>query len=328
MAQGFISSILGSRRDQKKPTRRSLPERSHLRFDFPTKNKITKIYVPMLENCNLSEKQSSNLADFDLIGRSNTISAYLGSKARSFDLGFNITLLHLIDMAATEGLSRLFSIGKDKLEFLSSTQSIKNAVDANDPNAAINALGDSYKALQNSQVSYDNFSRIHRQYFNDPGIAFGAQVEQDITAKTFSDGLFDFADRANKRVAQGLKRDDDLINTYLFWIEVIRSSTKNNSLDSSQGPPIVRLTHGPMYNNVPCIVEDYSIEIVNEAGYVLSNLVPLQVKVKMSMKEVRGLTSGSTKGQLQDSDGNRGWEAILNGKGSMDPYNGLIRGDY
>ena len=69
----------------------------------------------------------------------------------------------------------------------------------------------------------------------------------------------------------------------MFWINIIRSSVRNNASNTLFGPPVVRLNHGIMYNNVPFIVDNYQISIVEEAGYDLETILPKQLEITMAL---------------------------------------------
>jgi len=119
-----------------------------------------------------------------------------------------------------------------------------------------------------------------------------------------------------------LRRLDKLIDAVYVWINLIRASTMNNSTNTVQGCPIVRLTHGPMYNNIPCVVSDYSIEINQSAGYEVETLTPKEIQISMTLKETR--TDGNFESnQIESGDHIAGWEAIIDNN-NMDPYNGDI----
>tara|TARA_R100001443_G_scaffold95791_1_gene102314 strand:- start:196 stop:1542 length:1347 start_codon:yes stop_codon:yes gene_type:complete len=123
-----------------------------------------------------------------------------------------------------------------------------------------------------------------------------------------------------------MNRLNTLLNAVYVWINLIRATTLNNSTNTTQGPPIVRLTHGPMYNNIPCVVSDYNIDFNQSAGYEVETLTPKELNISMTLKEFR--TNGSfVENQIQDGDNIAGWEAII-GNNNADPYNGdIVRGE-
>jgi len=124
---------------------------------------------------------------------------------------------------------------------------------------------------------------------------------------------------------QNIEKLNELIDATYVWVNLIRGSVLNNSTNTTQGPPIVRLQHGPMYNNVPFIVSDYSINIQDEVGYEVETLTPKGLEITMTLKEFR--TNGSfEQSQIESGDHVCGWEAIIEGN-NMDPYNGDIGED-
>ena len=98
----------------------------------------------------------------------------------------------------------------------------------------------------------------------------------------------------------------------------------NNAKSSLYGPPIVRVTHGPMFNNVPCLLQDYSIRIEDDAGYDVQTLTPKRVNISLNLVEARTGTFGEyDEGFIADGDNLAGWESIIENN-NADPYNGLI----
>lgn len=125
---------------------------------------------------------------------------------------------------------------------------------------------------------------------------------------------------------QKLASDTEAAELILFWINIIRSSTKNNSEKTSFGPPIVRLTHGSMYLNVPCVAKSYSISFdETNSTFDLETLINRRIKVDLTLAETRVGNFGKyVPQQAVQGDNNTGWEAIFD-NGTMDPFNGLIR---
>tara|TARA_R100001443_G_scaffold116814_1_gene138616 strand:+ start:2727 stop:4052 length:1326 start_codon:yes stop_codon:yes gene_type:complete len=122
-----------------------------------------------------------------------------------------------------------------------------------------------------------------------------------------------------------INRLNKLINCVYVWINLVRATTLNNAKNTTQGPPIVRLTHGAMFNNVPCVVADYNIDMNQDAGYEVETLTPKEITINMTLKEFR--TNGEFhQGKLELGDNLAGWEAII-GNNNIDPYNGAITED-
>jgi hypothetical protein len=117
---------------------------------------------------------------------------------------------------------------------------------------------------------------------------------------------------------------NSVINLVYAWVNLIRGSVLNNSTNTTFGPPIVRLTHGGMYNNVPCLLQDYSINIVEEAGYDVATLTPKRLQISLNLIESRTGNFGKfNAGRIEDGDNLTGWESVIS-TNNIDPYNGII----
>ena len=117
---------------------------------------------------------------------------------------------------------------------------------------------------------------------------------------------------------------DKVINLVYVWVNLVRATCLNNATNTVQGPPIVRLTHGAMYNNVPCVVRDYSISIMDEVGFDVQTLTPKRLELTLTLSEMRTGDFGAfQEGYLESGDNLAGWEAII-GNNNTDPYNGEI----
>lgn len=366
---GLISNFFESRifGEGFKPNQRKLEERSHLIFEFPQpKSRAITVFLPMLENCNISENQKANIANYSLIGRSGNLHSYLGANSRSINLSFNINLLHLIEMEPElndkfkQQFFRIFTSKNERDKFYADRNSARGKDNAIMDEAFAKfergrelqgqksvtsqyigqQLVSNAVALAKTSVNESNFlnnddqlfdtvgdginhADIHRNFYGQvAGVKFGGA--NPLTAG-ISDFLgFDLFGAGGKTIGEAFKNLDKNINLMIFYINLIRSSVKNKAKNTTYGPPVVRLTHGPMYNNIPCIVENYSIQIVNDNGYDVGTLMPRNVTVQMTLTEIR--TSENFKSrQVFGGDGITGWESVLSDN-NMDPYNGEIAG--
>ena len=95
----------------------------------------------------------------------------------------------------------------------------------------------------------------------------------------------------------------------------------NNSKNPLYGPPVIRLRHGILYQDVPCICTNYSIDYNEAAGYDIDTLLPRQLKVTMKLEEIRTGDFGEfDTTDIIKKDNLAGWEAVVTGKThSMDP---------
>tara|TARA_R110002126_G_scaffold84465_20_gene205275 strand:- start:9410 stop:10510 length:1101 start_codon:yes stop_codon:yes gene_type:complete len=352
--------------------KRVLEERSHLAIEFPqTDNRVFRTYVPFLENPKISEKGSSNLGEYNLLGRPGSIFSYGGSPSRDISLTFKISLLHLIHLQATEGISekfeRSFNLFFNDKERSKKRFGLKKEIAGFKEELQNIMTGDGgYMARETSENRYaayiateqdladaetqetvgagtedveDDIGRehasIHRSYYRDLIEAVtGSQPTFDGIADFLTEGLdFITPDIGFGALEAGAsigspQQNEDRLNTTLdmiyVWVNLIRATTLNNSTNTTLGPPTVRLTHGAMYNNVPCVVEDYSIKIIDESGFEIQSLTPKQLEITLSLRENRtGSNGGFETGAIGNGDTIVGWEAIIDSN-NIDPYNGLI----
>jgi hypothetical protein len=111
----------------------------------------------------------------------------------------------------------------------------------------------------------------------------------------------------------------------MYWVNLIRSCVLTNSKRPYLGPPIVTLTHGIMFMNIPCICESYGIDSDEEAGYDPITLLPRRLKITLSLREVR-LKGGDFAPDWKDKLLMPGWDSLYDedkpnaqGYPTMDP---------
>jgi len=284
----------------KKILKRFLQERSFLVFEFRDEN-VDKYYsiLPFFENISISESQKSNLAVYDLIGRAGNVYGYTGSKSRQFNLSFKMNAVHVEQILRNEGFSLTdFSVA------------ISNFASKEAQRAAF-----FLPSNQRSTNSKINQVSVAERRYND------LQIES-------SEYL------AQRRQGQG--KEDDLINLFtilttnykkgiesvLYWLNLVRTSTINNSKNSLYGPPIIRLNHGILYNNVPCICTSFTIRENSKTNYDVPTNFAMYYDVTMSLEEIRSLNDEYVPGNITKGDAVAGWNDF-NEYGTMDPANGV-----
>ena len=102
-----------------------------------------------------------------------------------------------------------------------------------------------------------------------------------------------------------------------FIINDIRNSVMSTSQMPVKGPPIVDLKWGSMYDFVPCIVTDYRLQPVEDAGYDTKSLTAQRLRVSLSLEEFRNI-NGNLWGDPEVGGNLPGWDDVLN-LGTMDP---------
>jgi hypothetical protein len=323
MVLGFLFGE--SRSSKSKFNKRALQERSHLLFEFPQPNgKVYRSYLPFLENCQITENGKSNLQEYSLLGRSNSLHAYLGARSRNLNVTFKITFLHLLDLIGREGLDDKFR--KHFTLFYETKESARRAfflISNLGPEAGIaSELAANIRDGGTKIGKGIEHARLHREFYQK--IA-GLKVQQPGLFDRGINEILTFLGSPLQSEDQRYAELNKLVDLVIFWINLIRSSIKNNSENTTLGCPIVRLTHGVMYNNIPCIVENYSIRIVEEAGYDVQTLLPKQLEVNLSLVENRIGNFGEFEAtKIVEGDNHVGWEAVLESN-NMDPYNGVIK---
>lgn len=355
---------------------RKLEERSHLTFEFPqTNNRVFRTFLPFLENPKVSERGRANLNEYNLIGRAGSLFSYGGANSREINLTFKISLLNLLHLDATEGISekfkrsfnlffsdrerdsQRFALTKQPSPQISSSQiippegayTVLSTQASDDAVNELNALNNQEK-LRELSVEGDvkigkgfPHAETHRTFYRElVGQVIGGDPIFDNVANILIEDINEIptpnteeligAQRTPDQVPISSSREvesrvNNLIDLIYVWINLVRSSVMNNAENTVQGPPIIRLTHGPMFNNVPCVAEDYTIRIMDESGFDVQTLTPKQLEVTLSLRELRtGDFSKFEQGTLEAGDTLAGWEAILRDN-NTDPYNGIIKND-
>lgn len=131
------------------------------------------------------------------------------------------------------------------------------------------------------------------------------------------------------------ERDDNTTQIIMYWVNLVRSSVLNNAEDPTLPPPLIRLNHGTMYRNIPCICHSYSVSHEENAGYERASFLPRRVKISMDLSEVRLDQINSAESVIKDtsvlteilqsgSDKLKGWESIIRGE-SLDPVQKITK---
>lgn len=259
--------------------------------------------IPFYETPYISESQSARLITYSPVGRSVNSFAYTGANSRNFKVKFNITLPHLYDEGvnlgpgeeATEGMSR----GQKRKAILEHT---KESVETN--------LGD--KNGGGPSIHYD------RHY---------EETLDEISQRVYKWAQLDSPLLASGSVdAPGAIQREKIIDNITSFVASIRSSTINNANNPVWGAPIVRLTYGILYDNVPCICESYSINYDPMHGFDVRTLMPRVLTISMDLHEVRNYVDEAN--PAVDHDGHVGWEVLFTGDDAnangrtMDPGGG------
>ena len=309
------------------PVKRFLQERSFLVFEFPkvgSGGSREFSILPFFENISIIEEQRANYAVYDLIGRSGNLYGYMGAKSRSFRLNFKMNVKHIQYIFHREGVS--FSDFSFRLVDSDNKEDLRNLfITPPSLNRGIS------KKLQNTlseKAALDYMSLL----LEDPDYTKNIKSKNEESQLKFNENVKSAtgerdlirAERERSRFLDNAAKTNPFgytINCILWWVNLVRTSTINNSKNSIYGPPIIRINHGLLYNNVPCICTSFSFRESANTTYDVPNLFPDIIEVSMSLEEIRNSGSSYTKGG-ENGDSVAGWNDFQINK-TMDPYNGI-----
>lgn len=310
------------KRDRNTKTNSQIEERSYLIFEFPdgpgdSGENPVKQTLNFAENIEVVETQKAKLNELKPVGRNGGVYVHTGSDSRMFSIKFNMTLQNLIQHHYYTEHRSFKALSKSEIKELYKRSETY----------AINSAG-----FEGSR--YFTNQRIRTQYYTRPRSALSSSnPEESFVAKvkTLDDKFLNNMD--NQELAAFSRNElDELrkggsearnaaIGQITFWTNLIRLSVLGNTEYPHLGPPIVRLNHGILYENVRCIAEDYSISLASDSGYDQKTLLPNVIRVQMKLKEVRLSETGFNPNTRPDNL--LGWNDIIgNGYTSL---NGITR---
>ena len=317
---------------------RGLPERSKLQFFFPNPAEGEDYFVvalPFFENPRISERKKARYQSYQTISRSSNMYSYLGADSRQFTVEFNMTLDHILDSGDIY-LERYAPILRGEFSQDSERAKFAKLQTQNTSQSPAARLASQYKTLSNvrssaQQVLHSDFMQrggntyesaynsIVRDYGLEPGIS-----AEDATLAVGRPTAVESVNRNDEVVTSltsppspDFEIDTKLkaIDVIIYWVNIIRSSVINNSQNPLYGPPIIRLTHGILYEDVPCICRDYTLSYNESAGFDIKTLLPRQLKITMKLEENRTGNFGVYDAMSENSrtrDNLAGWESVVN----------------
>jgi hypothetical protein len=320
---------------------RKLEERSYLDFKFPLKAEggpPLSVRLPFFENIQIVEKKRARYQKYKPVSRSSDLYAYLGSDSRKLSISFLMTYPHITSEGG--GLEQYMNaMTEDSYEKVRAK--FKGTAASDDPPTSQGALAATkyllsvQEAAQQVLHSWETFLGTAEWFYFQQryGIvspqlqaAFDNANNAGAPISTIAGSEQFLADSTNADVVEAnhnatIARKAKVIDIIIYWINIIRSSVVNNAMDPTLGPPIVRVNHGVLYQDIPCICTSYNIQADPTAPIDIDTLLPHRVKVDMELEEIR---TGNF-GQFRDEetmpvsrDNLAGWEAVIT-VGSMDP---------
>jgi len=316
-----------------KADERLLERRSRLEFHYPGDEGIL-ILMPFYENPDISESQAANYVEYNPIARAGSLYAYTGAKSRKIKLKLKYTIPHLANFEmGIDRFQRIFkgaSKASKKALFLQrSHHDIYNSGDAMTHSLAAE-VEKHYWALRSEEgINWNDVQKIPELNSGNlpqrrpamhgfrPAFAPGnISIDAPDTKASMGSTL------TTEQVIGALDNTEKwkVLDTLLFFMALVRTSVTNNVSDPLHGPPLIRLMFGTMYQSVPCICKNYSIDWEEEAGYDLTTLTPRRLNINLTLDEVRiGDWGTYNPARYASRDNLTGWESAINSPFTTDP---------
>jgi hypothetical protein len=307
---------------------RRLPERTHLMFYFPkAQQDFFVVRLPFFENAKISESKKARYQKYSVLGRSSNLYTYTGSDSRRFSLEFKMTLPHILaeypdvtrDKFISEAKFDSGEMDKDKFFKKLTKPPIEQSKLYTNKFFKIEDVKSSARQVLQSDWAKRGITDVEQLYFAQ---TYGlSQAELDIETKlelnatsleTGSPPPTINTEQAFASLTDAENRRLKLIDLIIYWVNIVRSSVINNATNPLLGPPVVRLSHGVMYQDVPCVCTDYKLEFDEKAGYDMQTLLPRSIKISMTLEEFRtGNFAKFDQNNIIARDNLVGWEAIF-----------------
>jgi len=229
--------------------------------------------VPFYENANIQESQSSRLATYSPLGRAVNNFSYMGANSREFKVRFNITLPHLYQAETTDA-SKSTLTKKEKKELV---KNYKNAKKGSSSNGVTLYAPNDFGANRYDEHYYETLDEMSKKLYKWAQRHTPMYDRRGSKKENIKEGKPGFANRERQKV----------INKIVSFVASIRSSTLNNAENPTYGTPIVKLSYGILYDNVPCVCDSYSVGYDPVGGFDVRTMLPRIITITMSLKEVR-----------------------------------------
>lgn len=304
------------------------PERTQAKTKSITSTK--KVKLPFYETPLITESKNARHSTYKLLGRNSDLYSYMGADSRKFKLSFNITLPHLLHfLKETPWSSKAYMFNQVakfpvmnnyNQPYLTNQSSMQDYEDIQSYDKAMDSYygQDAVRIPEAISIFENEFSELlgEEQGIN-ADLATGSPNAGGATLSPYINYIKALIEKeapaANSVTTKKIKA------TYLYYINLVRS-TVLGSAQEGLGAPIVRLNFGPIYQDVPCIVAKYDLNIEESAGYDLTTLIPNRVRVALDLEEVRvgDFTSHAPEMFGPSDDNVQTWESLFT-HGTFDP---------
>lgn len=275
----------------------ALEQRSYIALEFPDEGIFR---IPFFENISISESKKANYNKYSPLGRSSPLYSYFNSDSRSFELAFSINMDHILHTLSTD---------LESLTFPQRTFSGKL-----DRDAFFKNFKPSSK-VTNAVHGAASFDKEIESLIPELVATVDANRPQLVQRAIIAAALDTFPKSVRIIKAK-------VIDFIVYWVNLVRCTVINKSTDTTKGPPLVRITHGILYQDVPCICLNYKIEYDENAGMDRNTMLPRKINISLSLVEVRH--GDFTKYEMAKPikrDNIVGWESVITpgGAKTLDP---------
>lgn len=287
---------------------RDLEKKSKLVFEFPKPSRgggKFRVTLPFFENIAINESKRANYKKYNLMSRSSQLYTYTGAESRRFSLEFHMSFPHILEEHGPQVYNDFRSFVDTEDNAFWQEMFFKSDV----------------SELRRSAGGLRDQSKAYKDKIKKASLIEGSNESGTDLLDGALDILGFLPDLAIADPPPAPEKYHKLIDMVLYWTNIIRSSISNNSENPVYGPPIVRINHGVLFQDIPCICTNYTVAPVEEAGYDVDTLMPRRIAYTMELEELRA-------GDFQKFDGSKqvtkdnltGWEGVVsNQHQSMDP---------
>jgi len=286
----------------------ALEKRGGIRFNYAPINSApapSVVWIPFYENPNIVESRKANYASKKILLRNEPVRLYTGSEARRFKVDIHYSLIHMAAMVSKEDMFDIFSVNNsaDYTDILAIAAYLRDTVGRD-----TGTLGDA------SKVNATLFQQAYDRGHSTEGPWGPNRWWKDPSNPREGAAYWSFALLWVMRCLPNWVNHHEILQKV---VNNIRSAVIGTQQMPVKGPPIVELKWGTMYNFTPCIITDYKIQPVENAGYDAKSLTAQRLKVSLSLEEMRNI-NGNLWGDPEIGGDLPGWDSIMQ-LGTIDP---------
>jgi len=338
----------------------ALEKRAGLLFNYGGTDRsgmaTMKRWLPFYENPQIVESRKSNYASTDIFLRNEPVRLFTGADARQFRVDIHYTLIHMASMIPTQHILKMFSdnqtLDTQELETIQNyvTEVVRrdtNSKPLGENGGSAAQLARAVQAVNGKPLPPRAPANPYTGKYPDENLNLNALNTIADEQKGVAASLLNAASQKHADGTDGpfgplpnnvqSQWNDALVYTmgtqsgyaklaslFQYVVNHIRASVIGSGEVGVKGPPIVQLKYGAMYDFVPCIVKDYRLQPVEDAGYDTKSLFTQRLKVSLTLEEMRNV-HGNQWGDPTVTGSLPGWEHILQNGNLVNPIPQLTK---